>query len=193
MFFRSWRNYVIWGVNVLELIFCVDNLILDFFENINNGVLTPVMKLITHLGDGGFLWIVIGVIMLCFKRTRKCGVIVLLSLLFCAVVALGIMKPYFGRVRPYLERGLTPLIPPPGGSSFPSGHTSSSFAAAFSICLYDKKIGRWACVMASLIAFSRLYFLVHYPTDILGGIIVGMLSAVIVSELLKKINIFKEK
>ena len=178
---------------VLEFILTIDNFILDFFGYINNSFLNCVMGVITHLGDGGFLWIVTAIVLLCFKKTRKCGAFVLLSLLLCAVIALCIMKPYFGRIRPYINRGITPLIPAPSGSSFPSGHTSSSFAAAYAIYLSDKKMGVIAFVMAGLIAVSRMYFMVHYPTDIIGGIIVGMFSTFLVSKLIKKFNIFKEE
>lgn len=176
----------------MEFIISLDNIILDFFSNINNPFLTSFMSFITHLGDSGFIWIVIGVLLLFFKKTRKCGFLVLMSLLVCSVFALGIMKPFFGRVRPFAERGITPFIPPPGGASFPSGHTSSSFAAAYAIFSFSKKFGIFAFILAGLIAVSRLYFLVHYPTDVLGGIIVGLLSAFLTDILIKKLyNLYK--
>lgn len=177
----------------MKFIILFDNIILDFFSNINNPFLTSFLSFITHLGDSGLVWIVIGVLLLFFKKTRKCGFLVLMSLLVCSVFALGIMKPFFGRVRPFVKRGITPLIPPPGGASFPSGHTSSSFAAAYAIFTFNKKFGVCAFVLAVLIAVSRLYFLVHYPTDILGGIIVGLLSAFLTDILIKKLyNLYRK-
>ncbi len=66
------------------------------------------------------------------------------------------------------------LIKAPTDFAFPSGHTQASFAAATSICMWKKKFGIPALILATLIAFSRMYLYVHYPTDILGGILFGV-------------------
>ena len=76
----------------------------------------------------------------------------------------------------------------PSDSSFPSGHTSSAFAAAVSIFLTNKKAGIMALILAVLIAFSRMYFFVHFPTDILGGILTGVICAKIATVFVKKLH-----
>ena len=88
-----------------------------------------------------------------------------------------IIKPLVGRIRPYdVIDGLICMIGPQKDPSFPSGHTSSSFAAAFAVFLKGpKKIGIPALAVAALIGFSRLYVGVHYPTDVLAGIVIGLL------------------
>ena len=163
------------GGIILNLLRLIDNSILDFIRDyLVNDVFDVIMSFFTHLGDMGFLWISIGIIMLLFKKTRKHGIVLLFSIGICALVSLVIMKPFFGRMRPYEIRGIEPKIAPPGGSSFPSGHTASSFGAAYAVYLYDKRWGVLAFAVAAIIAFSRMYFLVHYPTDIIMGVFVGM-------------------
>lgn len=164
----------------------IDFAILDFIQNLRCDVLDYVMSFITHLGDAGAVWIVMGVVMLFFKKYRKCGIIVLVSLAVCAVITSGVIKPLVGRLRPFQIMGVEPYINPPMGSSFPSGHTSSSFTAAFSIFLCHKKEGIAALVLAVLIAFSRLYFYVHFPTDVLAGGVLGVLCAIAVNKLTAK-------
>ena len=144
--------------------------------------LDAVMIFFTSLGDGGMLWIALGLLMLCFKKSRKCGALVLLTLAFCYVVGnLGI-KNMVARQRPFqqLPGAVLLLIDQPGEYSFPSGHTMHSFAAATMIFLHHKKSGLVALLVAAVIAFSRMYLFVHFPTDILGGLMIGGLAAVFV-------------
>ena len=167
-------------VIALDLLRFIDNSILDFIRNfICHDVLDGIMAFFTHLGDMGIIWLTFGIAMLFFKKTRRFGLLVLLSLCVCAIISLAIMKPFFGRLRPYELRGIVPKIAPPGGSSFPSGHTASSFGAAYAIFLSDRRLGISAFTLASVIAFSRMYFLVHYPTDVIMGVFVGMCSTLI--------------
>ena len=66
------------------------------------------------------------------------------------------------------------LVKAPTDFAFPSGHTQASFAAATSICMWKRKWGIPALVLAALVAFSRMYLYVHYPTDVLGGFLFGV-------------------
>lgn len=155
------------------------NILLWIQEYLRNPVLTEIFTRITHLGDLGQIWILLAGILLLFKKTRKTGIAVALALIFSLLITNILLKNIIARTRPYeVIEGLTILIPKQGDYSFPSGHTSASFAAACAIWKnVPKKYGIAALVLAGLIAFSRLYVGVHYPTDVLGGIVAGLVSA----------------
>lgn len=157
-------------------------------EYIRNDLLTPIMTFITHLGDKGIIWIIIAVICLWFKKTRKVGIMMAMALMFSLIVNNLILKNMIARVRPYeLIEGLKLLIEPQHDYSFPSGHTAASFAAAVVMLkTMDKRIGIPAMILAVLISFSRLYLGVHYPTDVLGGFISGALLALLAVYLFQK-------
>ncbi len=152
--------------------------------------LTPIMKGLSLIGDLGAVWIVIIVVLFLNKHTRKISLIALMSLLMNLIVCNGLIKPMIGRVRPY-ERieGLNILVKEPWDHSFPSGHTSAAFAAAWILYLrFGKKVGIPALILATLISFSRLYVGVHYPSDVLGGIFVGTLIAFVVNHCAKRLE-----
>ncbi len=150
-------------------------------ENVRSELLTPVMKLITHLGDKGLFWIIIAIVMLFFKKTRPLGIMAGIALVFSVLINNVLIKPNVGRIRPYeVVDGLRLLIEKQDDPSFPSGHSGASFAAAVVFLVKGpKKIGIPAIIMAALIAFSRLYVGVHYPTDVITGIITGTFCAII--------------
>ena len=162
---------------ILVMITNLDFLILDIIKNLRCGILDFVMPYITSLGNGGIIWIIAGLLMLCFKKTRKTGITVLISLLLSLIFCNLLIKPNVMRTRPFNLIEMELLIAPPNDFSFPSGHASSSFAAAVSMYLNNKQLGRWAILLASLIAFSRLYLYVHFPTDVLAGIVLGTILA----------------
>ena len=149
-------------------------------ENLR-GVLDGFWVFITHLGDGGYLWIAIGVALLLFKKTRAVGISVLLALLINLCITNISLKNIIARPRPfYVNPELMTLIKHPSSFSFPSGHTSGSFTAALVLFhLMPKKIGVPAVVLATMIGFSRMYVGVHYPTDVLGGIVVGIIASTV--------------
>jgi undecaprenyl-diphosphatase len=142
--------------------------------------LDAVMPVITLLGDAGIFWIAIAVVLLFFPKTRRIGLgmgaALIIGLLLCNVT----MKPLFARIRPYdyqLEHfGVTIklLIEAQHDFSFPSGHTIASFEAATVLLIHSKKAGIPAMILACLIAFSRLYLYVHYPTDVITSVILGL-------------------
>lgn len=152
--------------------------ILEFFQQIHNMVLTQIFHFFTVIGEAGMVWIVIGILLLIQKQHRKYGVIVLLSLLMCLLFGNGLLKNLIARPRPcWRHPEVELLIPVPGDFSFPSGHTFSSFAASVSLFYWKRRYGCAAFCVAVLIAASRLYFFVHYPTDILGGMMCGTIFA----------------
>lgn len=166
----------------------MDLQILYALQNIHTDWLNPIMVFITHLGDTGQIWIVTAVILLFFKKTRKCGVFMLLALLTGFLLGDKTLKLIVQRSRPCWNfSNYQNLIPVPYDYSFPSGHTLSSFSSATTIFLHFKKPGIAALTLAALIAFSRLYLFVHYPTDVLVGMIMGITIACVLFFLWKYI------
>lgn len=163
-------------MNVLNLFEA--NIILWIQENLRVGFLNPIMQGITHLGDGGIFWIIVSVVLLLFKKTRKIGLCCALGLIFDLLVVNMALKPLVARIRPYVVlNDINILTHQPGDHSFPSGHSAGSFACAWALfrACKNKKWGAAALVLASLISLSRLYVGVHYPTDVIGGIAVGII------------------
>ena len=151
--------------------------ILDFIaEHMRCGFLDFLMPKITLLGDAGIFWIILAVALLIPKKTRKTGLMMAVALILGLIVCNITIKPLVARVRPYDVKGIMPyLCEVQKDFSFPSGHTTASFEGATVILLRHRKWGIAACVLAALIAFSRMYLYVHYPTDILAGLVLGVL------------------
>ncbi len=164
-------------------------------ENLANGFLDAVMPIITAFADSGLGWIAIAVVLLFFKRTRPVGITMGIALLTGLLIGNLTLKPLVARTRPYdIQTGIALLIEKPHDFSFPSGHTLASFEAAAAIFLYHKKWGIVALCLAVLIAFSRMYLYVHYPTDVLAGAVLGVIIALAASKLYKWAETFgKEK
>lgn len=150
--------------------------ILDFLQGIRTPVSDAAMCFITKSGDAGMIWIVLAVILLLLPKTRKTGLVMMAALCIDLVVCNGILKNLFARMRPCdVNTQIQLLIARPDDFSFPSGHTAASFAAVAALYFSgERKLWKPALVLACLIAFSRLYLYVHYPTDILGGIFLGL-------------------
>lgn len=163
--------------------------ILYEIQKLHSDWLDPIMIFFTNLTNHGEIWIAIAVILLCFKKTRKCGLTMGVALILMQICGNVILKQIFTRSRPcWIDPSVTLLIECPTSYSFPSGHTYSSFAGAFTIFYYHKKAGGFALLLASIIAFSRMYLFVHYPTDILGGILFGLGTALLAVLLVKKVE-----
>ena len=142
------------------------------------------MPIVTTFGDGGIFWIAIAVILFLFPKTRRTGLGMALALTMGLIVCNITLKPLVGRIRPYdLQAELGVAIPLLQGAmhdfSFPSGHTIASFEACTVMLLGSKKLGIPATILAILIAFSRMYLYVHYPTDVIASVILGTLFGVI--------------
>ena len=163
---------------------------LDFLQTIHTPLLDKILAFITSLGIAGISWFVLAVVLLILPKTRKTGIIVAAALLMDLILCNLILKNLVARVRPYdVNTAIAILIKKPLDFSFPSGHTAASFAAMTALFLAKmKKAWIAALVLAVLIAFSRLYFYVHYPTDVLGGAVVGILSGIIGYTIVEKID-----
>ena len=139
--------------------------------------LDAAMPIISMLGNVGAIWIVCAVVLILIPKTRKVGVVLAVSLAIEALCCNVILKPLVARIRPFdVNTAVQLLISPPTDFSFPSGHTGAAFAAASALFFSKNRLWIPSLVLAILIAFSRLYLYVHYPTDVLGGILLGILS-----------------
>ena len=153
------------------------NLLDQIQQHLANDFLNALVPSISSLGGGGLIWIALSILLLLFPKTRKAGLASGIALLFMLITGNMILKPLVARLRPFtVNTAVELLIPPPTDFSFPSGHTYASFASASAIFRNNRKIGIPALILASLIAFSRLYLYVHYPTDVLFGILFGILA-----------------
>ena len=176
-----------------ELAFSFDFPILDWIQaNIANDFLDTFMPIITAFGNGGIFWMACAAVMLIFPKTRKTGLAMGIALVLGLIFCNFLLKPLVNRPRPFKvleDMGIIVqlLIKEPGPHSFPSGHTIASFEAGVAMLLGNKKLGIPAFILAILIAFSRLYLYVHYPTDVIASIILGTLFAFIGHFVAKKI------
>ena len=148
------------------------------------------MKLISSLADKGIIWIAAGVVMLFFKKTKSTGICVLVALLLDFLIVNICIKPLVARMRPFdINQSVKLILDAPKDFSFPSGHSAASFAGAMSIYFSDKRWGRACLVLAFLIAFSRLYLYVHFPTDVIFGIMFGVFCAFASRKIITRMNI----
>ena len=152
--------------------------ILDWFQTLHTPFLDKIMVFITRLGDAGIIWIVLSIVLLLIPKTRKSGVVMVAALVVDVILCNIVLKNLVARTRPYdVNRGVHLLVAKLHDYSFPSGHTAASFASVTALYLAgEKKLWKFALVLACLIAISRLYLYVHYPTDVLGGILFGVIS-----------------
>ena len=169
--------------------------ILDLIQTIRTPLGDTVMCFITRLGDAGAVWILLAIILMIIPRTRKSGAVLMIALGVDIVLCNGILKPLIARIRPCdANTSIQLLIARPHDFSFPSGHTAASFAAVGALLFSgEKKLWKPVFVLAVLIAFSRLYLYVHYPTDILGGIVVGNVSGYVGYRIICKLEQRKMK
>ena len=177
---------------MIDAVLSFDALALLFIqEHLRFEALNPVARFITALGNGGLVWILLALVLLVFRQTRKDSLYCLPVLGLATLINNVIIKNIVQRVRPYeVVEGLTILIAPESSWSFPSGHSCSSFAMATAIFLaFRGRGGAWAYLPATLIALSRLYVGVHYPTDVLIGAVIGTLVAVLCYNAYKKIRV----
>ena len=152
--------------------------ILDWIQTLHTPFLDKIMVFITRLGDAGIIWIVLSIVLLLIPKTRKSGAVMVAALVVDVLLCNIVLKNLVARTRPYdVNTGVHLLVAKLHGYSFPSGHTAASFASVTALYLAgEKKLWKFALVLACLIAISRLYLYVHYPTDVLGGILFGVIS-----------------
>ena len=170
-------------MNLIQVIESWDVSVLYWIqENLRIDALNPVIIFLTNLGNGGFFWVVLSLVLLIPKRTRKAGLVSLISMALCFIVVnLGI-KPAVARIRPYdVYSHLHAIVPPLKEFSFPSGHTVNGFACTLILVrMLPKKAGIPLVILAAVIALSRLYIGVHYPSDVIAGFLIALALSEIV-------------
>lgn len=136
-----------------------------------------IFPFITKLGNAGIVWILFAALLLCFKKTRRLGICAAMALILDLLVCNIWLKPMVDRVRPFALREVQLLVPAPGDASFPSGHAAAAFAFSMALAFRKSRLAIPALLLAALISFTRLYLYLHFPTDVLGGIVVGIVCA----------------
>ena len=143
--------------------------------SINCAAADTIFKFISFLGNKGILWIILTLILLISPKSRKAGICSAISLIICLFLGNMILKPLFGRIRPYdFDPAIMTIIPHLHDPSFPSGHTMAAFAFASSVSSFYKKSRPYLYGSAVLMGVSRVYLYMHYPTDVLFGALFGM-------------------
>ncbi len=147
-------------------------------DNFNNTVLDNVFFFITKLGDVGVIWIIVSIVLIMTKKYRRAGFLTAFALLLATLLGEGMLKHIFQRTRPFLEYGNLPtMLSHQTGYSFPSGHTASAFACTGILMSKLERLKYIFLLLAFSISFSRLYFFVHYPSDVIAGAFLGLFSA----------------
>lgn len=153
----------------------------DIQEHLRTPALDAVMPFVTHLADFALIWLLAAAVLLAQPKRRVFGIALVIAVALTVIVNNLVLKNLFDRPRPFaVEGAIALLVPPPSGASFPSSHAMVSFAAAAVLCSMPER-GKGAAalkvgsvLLACLIAFSRLYLYVHFPTDVVAGALVGV-------------------
>ena len=161
---------------MLDRIKAWDNRILTILSQKHTPVLNKMMVIITTTGNYGYVWFALSIPLLIINRSRLTGLTMILAMLITGLTGEITIKHVVARVRPCnREFGKDLLIKHPAHYSFPSGHTASSFAVSMVMFFMLPALFVPVVIYAVLMAFSRMYLLVHYPTDVIAGAILGVI------------------
>ena len=166
-------------------------LLLWIQENLRCGWLNGAMKFITSLGDEGIFWIGLIIVLMIFRKSRKIGLCCAIAMILTYLSVNLALKPIFARTRPYvLLEGLEFIVKQPGDHSFPSGHSAHALAVSWTVFrLARRRHGLPLLALGILVALSRLYVGVHFPSDVIAGCLMGMLMGEIAIRLCKKLKL----
>lgn len=173
----------------MEAIEAIDFVILDAIQSALRCDGADALMAAVSLIGGGFLWAAVGILLLFFGKYRLCGIALLTSTLTALLLTEFLLKLLILRERPYLSNPeITLAVAEPLGTSFPSSHAGTSFAAAIPLFRGKRLWGILGCGFAALVAFSRLYLYVHFPSDVAVGAILGIGIGLCFLFLFKKIE-----
>lgn len=161
------------------ILYAIQNIHTDFLDRF-------ILTIMNITGSYGQLWVILAVLLLFFKKTRKAGFTILISYAMVFVVGQYGLKDLIARPRPcHIDETVALLVSRPSSFSCPSTHSAWAFAAAASVCSWHKKPGIVIGAIALIVAFGRLYLFVHFPTDVLFGIALGILFAFVAYSIVK--------
>lgn len=158
-------------------------------QGIHNPILDVIMAFVSNLGNAGALWVVLSIVFMIPKKTRKTGIQMFVTIAITYIVGNLILKNLVARARPCQippHDQVALLVKIPTDYSFPSGHSMNGFTASVALLCCDKRFGIPAVILAAVIAFSRLYNFVHFPTDVIVGGLIGIIIALFVDCLFSK-------
>ncbi|WP_435308941.1 phosphatase PAP2 family protein [Sebaldella termitidis] len=151
----------------------MDQTAVNAVKLIQNPLLDKIMIFFTSLGDNGIIWIILLIVLLSGKKTRNKGVVLLITVITVFILT-NYMKEEFHRVRPYEYMNFIPKVKTSGTSSFPSAHSAVAFAVFGVYYFYNLRYKYVIGVIALIIAVSRFYLEVHYLSDVMAGIALGL-------------------
>ena len=165
----------------MEALLNFDTSILDWIQStLRCGFLDSFVVILNYVMTSGILWIVLGVILLFFRKTGAAGIVLLAALALAFLTGDVLLKHIINRPRPFtVNTDIVLLMKAPSGSSFPSTHSGLAAAAATVLLAKKRSIGFAALALTGCVAFSRLYLYFHYPTDVFCGLILGMLCGLL--------------
>ena len=176
---------------MFEKIRAIDNRVVESITKIHCKPLDVIMIMATYAGTGAFVWwIATAIPFMVSTKYRRAGIILTIALGLNYLIGEIIIKKSVGRDRPSsLLSDEEMKISKPKDHSFPSGHTASSFCAfaVMASCCNTPAVWIPALIGATLIGFSRVYLRVHYLSDVLGGLVLGLIDGTVISIIFDRI------
>lgn len=164
--------------------------ILDFIQTLRNPILDQIIVFITSLGNDGILNFIMLGLLLINKKTRRLGIVLGVAMIINYLITNLTLKPLVARTRPYdINTSIVLLVDRLSSYSFPSGHSAAAFTLASSFYFNKNKFGKWLFIFAIIMAFTRLYLYVHFPTDVLAGAFIGIFNGYMANIIVNKISI----